>query len=111
MTLSSLIDYLRQWLADIEANHGVNPIIFAVIYFAGVIPFWLSVYKIITGLKSRNFNQVKAFSIILGIIVILPFTYVAIFGYNLPFWFWVVAACIVGYTIYSTIRKVRSVKL
>jgi len=106
-----MIDYLRRWLIEIEANYGVNPVIFAIIYFAGVIPFWFSVYKVITGLKRSNFNQVRAFSIILGIIMILPFTYVAIFGNNLPFWFWIVAACIIAYSVYSIIRRVRSVKL
>jgi len=105
-----VIDYLRRWLTEIEASHGVNPIIFAIIYFAGVIPFWFSFYKIITGLKSRNFNQVRVFGIILGLIMILPFTYVAIFGYNLPFWFWIVAASVIGYSVYSIIRRVRTIK-
>jgi hypothetical protein len=105
-----VIEYLRNWLAEIEAQYGVNPIIFAVIYFAGVIPFWLSIYKIITGLKSKNFSQVRVFSVVLGIIIILPFSYVALFGHNLPFWFWIVTGCVIGYTMFSVIRKVHSAK-
>ncbi len=102
---------MRSWFVDIEAHYGVDPIIFAVIYFAGVIPFWLSIYKIITGLKYKDFSQVRVFSIVLGIIIILPFSYVALFGHNLPLWFWIVAVCIIGCSIYSVIRKVHSANI
>ncbi|UCG92497.1 MAG: hypothetical protein JSV97_01945 [candidate division WOR-3 bacterium] len=105
-----MIDYLTNWLADIQRNYGVNPTIFAVIYFAGIIPFWLSLYKIIAGLKNRNLKQVRTFSVVLGIIIISPFTYVALFGRNLPFWFWIIAVCVIGYSIYSVIRKIRTAK-
>jgi hypothetical protein len=105
-----MIEYLENWLNGIQQNYGVNPIIFAIIYFASIIPFWFSIYKIIAGLKNRNLNQVRTFGIILGIIIILPFTYVALFGHNLPFWFWIVAACVIGYSTYSTIRRIKSAK-
>jgi len=105
-----MIEYLKNWLNGIQQNYGVNPTIFAIIYFANVIPFWFSIYKIIAGIKNRNLNQVRTFGIILGIIIILPFTYVALFGHNLPFWFWIVAACVIGYSTYSTIRRIKSAK-
>ncbi|MCK4251023.1 hypothetical protein KAX97_06225 [candidate division WOR-3 bacterium] len=105
-----MIEYLENWLNGIQQNYGVNPIIFAIIYFASIIPFWFSIYKIIAGLKNRNLNQVRTFGIILGIIIILPFTYVALFGHNLPFWFWIVATCVIGYSTYSTIRRIKSAK-
>ena len=105
-----MIEYLENWLVHVNQNYGVNPIIFAIIYFASVIPFWFSIYKIIAGLKNRNLNQVRTFGIILGIIIILPFTYVALFGHNLPFWFWIVAACVIGYSTYSTIHRIKSAK-
>ncbi|MCK4756527.1 hypothetical protein KAS56_06305 [candidate division WOR-3 bacterium] len=105
-----MIEYLENWLVQVNQNYGVNPIIFAIIYFASVIPFWFSIYKIIAGLKNRNLNQVRTFGIILGIIIILPFIYVALFGHNLPFWFWIVAACVIGYSIYSTIHRIKSAK-
>jgi len=98
--------YLQNWLAQIRANYGVNPEIFAVIYFAGVIPFWLSIYKIIAGFKKKNVAQVRVFGIILGIIIIAPFTYVALFGHNLPFWFWIIATVVIGYSTYSVIRRI-----
>ena len=105
-----MLEYLKTWLAGIHERHGVNPIIFAVIYFTSVIPFWLSIYKIVAGLKKKNYTQVKTFCIILGIIIIAPFTYVALFGHDLPFWFWIIAICIVGYSVYSVIRRIKAAK-
>ncbi len=105
-----MLQYLSDWLAGIEKQYGVNPIVFAIIYFTGVIPFWLSIYKIIAGLKNKNLTQVRTFSIILAIIIIAPFTYVAVFGHNLPFWFWVIAAAVIGYTGFSVFRRIKSAR-
>ncbi len=105
-----MFQYLKDWLARIHHDYGVNPIIFAIIYFAGIVPFWFSIYKIIGGLKKKKFAEVRTFGIILGIIIILPFSYVAIFGHNLPFWFWIVASGIIGYSIYSVVNKIRTTK-
>jgi len=99
---------LQLWFTQIQANHGVNPIIFAVIYFAGVIPFWLAIYKIIAGLRNKNLFQVRTFGIILGIVIIAPFIYVALFGRNLPFWFWGIAALLIGYSAFSALRRIKS---
>lgn len=103
-----MIAYVQQWLAQIETNHGVNPYAFAAIYAAGIIPFWLALYKIAAGVKNNNTTQIKTFSFILGIVIIAPLTYVAFFGHNLPFWFWVIAVCVVGYTVFSVIKRLKS---
>jgi len=105
-----MLDYFKNWLTNIYTNYGVNPVIFAIIYFAGVIPFWISIYKIIDGIRNKNFNQIRTFGIILGIVIILPFSYVAIFGHNLPFWFWIIAAFVISYSIYSVFQKIKSAK-
>lgn len=55
-------------------------------------------------------GQVRTFSIILGIIILAPFTYVAVFGRNLPFWFWIVAVLVITYSTYSVIQRIRSAK-
>jgi len=105
-----MFSYLQNWLANIKATHGVNPEIFAIIYFAGVIPFWLSIYKIIAGIKKGSTAQVRTFGLILGVIILAPFTYVAVFGRNLPFWFWIVAFMVISYSTLSVIRRVKSAR-
>jgi hypothetical protein len=105
-----MLSYLQNWLAQVKATHGVNPEIFALIYFIGVIPFWFSIYKIIAGIRNKNLMQVRTFSIVLGIIILAPFTYVALFGRNLPFWFWIVAALVIAYSTHSVIRRIKSAR-
>ncbi len=108
ITLSyGVINYLKEWLTQIRLKHGVNPVVFAVIYFAGVIPFWYSIYRIGRGIKSGNQNEVLTFGTILGLIILSPFCYVLIFGRNLPFWFWIIAALVIGLSFFSTVRRIR----
>jgi len=102
-----MIEYINHWLTQISHNYGVDPLIFAALYCAGVIPFWLAIYKITTGLKKKDFKQVKIFAVVLAIVMIAPFTYVAIWGHNLPFWFWIIAAVLIIYSTYSVLRKLK----
>ncbi|MGB3341064.1 MAG: hypothetical protein WBB37_06245 [bacterium] len=102
-----MIDHINNWLAQVKNNYGVNPLIFAVIYCTGIIPFWFSVYKITDGLRRKNFKQVKIFAVVLAIVIIAPFTYVAVWGHNLPFWVWLIAAALIAYSTYSIFRKLK----
>lgn len=105
-----MIEYIQSWLAGIQRDYGVNPVIFGVIYLVCVIPFWTSIYKIVAGLKNRRHGQVTTFTLILGITILAPFVYVALFGRNLPAWFWVVAVAIISYSAYSVLRRIRGSK-
>ena len=105
-----MFEYISKWLTDIQQNYGVNPIIFGIIYGVCVVPFWLSIYKIIAGIKKNNMAQVSTFGVILGITIIAPFVYVALFGRNLPFWFWIVAVLVIGYSVYSVLHRIKKAK-
>lgn len=98
---------LPAWLAGIRKTYGVNPLIFGGLYLAGVFPFWFSIYKILAGLKNKDFRQVRVFGLILGIAIILPFLYVAVFGRNLPFWFWIVCGVIIIPSVHSVLHRLR----
>ncbi|HID32878.1 MAG TPA: hypothetical protein EYP24_05820 [bacterium (Candidatus Stahlbacteria)] len=102
-----LIEHLKNWLTEIKTRYGINPVIFAIIYFAGVVPFWYSIYRIGRGLKKGDRNEVLTFGTILGTIIISPFFYVLAFGRNLPFWFWIIAALVISFSAYSTRKRIR----
>jgi len=101
-----MFEYLHNWFRQIETDHGVNPLVFTIIYSTGIIPFWLSIYKILQAVKNKNYARASAFGIILGIVIIAPFTYIAVFGRNLPAWFWIVATVIIACSAYSVIRRI-----
>jgi len=95
------------WLAGIRKTYGVNPLIFGGLYMAGVFPFWFAIYKIIAGLKNKDFRQVRIFAFLLGIAIILPFLYVAVFGRNLPYWFWIIGGLMILSSVYSVWRRLK----
>ncbi|MEO0215962.1 MAG: hypothetical protein ABIL70_07230 [candidate division WOR-3 bacterium] len=105
--MNTIINYLNEWLAGIQKNYGVNPVIFAIIYFAGAPFFWWAIYKIVTGLKKKDMVQVRTFGVVLALTTIAPFVYVAIFGHNVPVWFWFFALAVVSYTAFSVFRRVK----
>jgi hypothetical protein len=102
-----MIEYVQSWLAGIQRNYGVNPYVFAAIYLVCVIPFWVSIYKIIAGLKHKRYGQITTFSLVLGVTILAPFVYVALFGRNLPVWFWAVAVAVVSYSAYSVLQRIK----
>jgi hypothetical protein len=95
------------WLAQVRKTYGVNPRIFGALYLVGVFPFWFSIYRILAGLKDRNFRTVRVFGLILGAAIVLPFLYVAIFGHNLPYWFWIIVGAIVMSSVFSVFRRLK----
>uniref|UniRef100_A0A7C4XNJ4 Uncharacterized protein n=1 Tax=candidate division WOR-3 bacterium TaxID=2052148 RepID=A0A7C4XNJ4_UNCW3 len=102
-----IFEYLKGWFSGIQKNYGVNPLIFVIIYFAGAPFFWFSIYKIIEGLRKKKLLQVRTFGLILGLTTIAPFVYVALFGHNVPLWFWIFAGVIVLYTAFSVFKKTK----
>jgi hypothetical protein len=105
-----MIEYIRNWLAGVQTKYNVNPLVFGAIYLASVPFFWFSIYKIIAGLKTKRLNQVRTFAVILGFAIIAPFFYVAVFGRNLPVWFWIFVALIIGYSVYSTLARLKTTR-
>ncbi len=102
--------FIVEWLNNIEKTYGVNPYIFGVIYLAGILPFWFSIFKVIKSLKEGNKNKAMFWGIILGIIIILPFGYVLIFGKNIPLYIWVVFGLVIVFSVFSTISRIRKGK-
>ncbi|HEX7320218.1 MAG TPA: hypothetical protein VF399_07675 [bacterium] len=105
-----MLDYIRSWLAGVQTKYNVNPLVFGAIYLISVPFFWISIYKIIAGLKNKKLSQVRTFAVILGFAIIAPFFYVAAFGRNLPVWFWAFTVVIIGYSVYSTLFRLRAGK-
>ncbi len=105
-----MIEFVQSWLAGIQRDYGVNPVIFGSIYLICALPFWISIYKIIAGLKNRHRGQVTTFTLILGCTILAPFVYVAFFGRNLPVWFWAVAVAVISYSVYSVLRRIKKTK-
>jgi len=105
--MDSIISYILKWSNTISEKYSVNPLIFGVIYTVSVFPFWFSLYKIVECIKKHNVKNIVKWLIINGIAILSPFIYVAIFGRNLPNWFWII---ILGIIILSVISLIKNIK-
>lgn len=105
--MNGLISAINNWMRGVELSYSVNPVIFGVIYLISVIPFWFSLYKIIESLRKKAMKKALMWGFILAVATLAPFVYVALFGKNLPAWFWVVLAAVIVFSVVSVVGKIK----
>ena len=105
--MKALIAAFNEWAMEIRAQYNVNPYIFIGLYLACAPVFWLSGFQSVRALVTRNMDAFVKWVIILGITILTPLAYVAIFGRNLPTWFWFALGGFLAFSILSTVRKMR----
>ena len=100
------LEFIHEWLIGLSSDYNVNPYIFAGIY-VGAIPFFmLSVAWIIRN-KKRN-ESITLPVISTGFFMSSAYLYLMIAGENVPAWVYMLIIGLIGYGIYSTIRKVKN---
>ncbi|MEW6039907.1 MAG: hypothetical protein AB1633_00100 [Elusimicrobiota bacterium] len=105
--MESIFNSIGMWLSNIEKSYSVNPYIFGIIYLITVPPFWFSVYKVVDSLKKKSMEKVLLWSMSLALCILAPFIYVAIFGRNLPGWFWGVIIAVICLSAVSVLREIK----
>ncbi len=101
------MQYVLNWIEKVKEQYKVNPYIFGLIYLLCAPFFWYSLYKIVANIKARKTDKVIKWGIIIGIATIAPFSYVAIFGRNLPITFWIAIFLIILFSFISLLRNIR----
>jgi Protein of unknown function, DUF547 len=101
-----LKNWFRNWFANLGRKYNVNPAIFGGIY-VGAIPFFtLCVGWLIGNLRRRR-------SIVLPVMAasfffISAYLYLLIVGRNIPAWVYAFIFAMIGFGVYSTVRKIRA---
>ena len=96
---------LWRHITQIGAQHGVNPLVFAVLYLAHHPLFW--------GTMAWLAARVRAKKPVLGVILLavffwfLPYTYLFVFGRGLPLWIYALAAVVVAVGGIHAVREMR----
>lgn len=99
--------YILDWIEKVKEQYNVNPYVFGAIYLVCAPFFWLSLYKIVANIKNRQTDKVIKWCITIGIVIIAPFSYVALFGRNLPTTFWVAVFLVISFSVVSLLRNIR----
>ena len=101
----SLILPLWQHIQELGAHYGVNPVVFALLYFAHHPLFW--------GTMAWLTARVRAKKPVVGVILLgiffwfMPYTYVFVFGRGLPQWIYIVAIILASIGSLHAIREVK----
>ena len=104
---AAIVAIIVTWLKLIHEQFGVNPWVFAAIYAITLPPGWYGTWRIVQALRSRNRRALRAWAVLVGIMVLAPYTYVLLAGRNLPWWFYPVLACVVAVSAWEVVRIVR----
>jgi fatty acid desaturase len=106
-----LIEFIAAKFAGImkqAINHyGVNPVIFLVIYLISGPFFYYSLFRVVQALARKRSKEALVWAAVFLCATIAPFIYVLLFGRNLPWWVYGIIALIIGYGVFSLIRKLR----
>jgi hypothetical protein len=101
-----LFDEAKEWFLSLGREHGVNPIVFGSIY-VGAIPFFsLSIGWLIRNLRRRRSPVAPA--LCASFCFVSAYLYLLIAGENIPAWVYLFLAGMVGFGVYSTVRKIKA---
>jgi uncharacterized protein YjbJ (UPF0337 family) len=111
-----VLTQLWSWAQRLAAGHGVNPVVFAVLYLACLAPWYASLAVVLEeverGIASSHWrlrNLVVAGSV-LAVSSVLPYLYVAFWGTGLPWYVWVVGAGLILTTLVLLWRRITHVR-
>ncbi|NND71210.1 MAG: hypothetical protein HKN43_06495 [Rhodothermales bacterium] len=99
------MEAVKEWFLSLGAQYGVNPLIFGAIY-VGAIPFFTASIAWLV----RNRRQKKSIALPVlsaSFCFVSAYLYLIVAGKNIPSWVYVFIAVMIGYGVYSTIKKIR----
>jgi len=105
--MESILTAINNWAENIRKTYNVSPYIFGLLYLCCAPFFWFSLYKIVNSIRKGQIDKIVTWGMVLGVAILLPFSYVAIFGKNLPGWFWIIVVALVLYSVISLLRNIR----
>ena len=95
----------KEWFFSLGEKYNVNPYIFGTIYLGAIPFFFLSLYRTIKNIRNKKPFVFPA--LLTGFFFISAYLYLIIVGKNIPVWVYIFIVILVGYGIYSTLKKIR----
>ncbi len=108
MDINTFFIALQGWIDGIRQKYSVNPYIFAFLYAACAIPFWIGLFKIIYYLKNKKIDKLAKWIIIYMLSIITPFVYIVLFGKNIPAWFYVALVVFILYLLWTGYNRIKN---
>jgi len=88
-------------------SHGVDPVVFAALYFARLPLLLAALARLSSRVRHRrNIGPAATIFLALGV---FPYTYILAFGHDLPAWFITAVAVLAAVGVAQCVRKLRGV--
>lgn len=97
---------LWQGITELGAEHNVDPVLFAILYFGSIPPYMGSMFWAVKNHKRGSGVALPVISTLF--FFILPALYVAVFGKDVAWWVYAIIAFMVIYGSYSVIVKLKA---
>ncbi|MEP7027401.1 MAG: FAD-dependent oxidoreductase [Candidatus Eisenbacteria bacterium] len=99
------LDAMIQPILEFGRSHGVNPGIFAALYFGCTPLFWLSVAWLVRNLRRRESIVLPA--LLAVFFFVAAYLYLLLFGHDFPAWVYVAVVVVVGVGAVLAVRSIR----
>jgi hypothetical protein len=99
---------IYHWFIGLGEPYGVNPIIFGSIYVGAIPIFWLAITWLVINIRKKR--SIAGPVILACACAVSAYVYLIIAGENVPLWVYGFIAAIIGYAIFSTLKKVKEKK-
>jgi len=113
--------YIHSFYELAVHTYHVNPVVFLILYLGTVPFFYLSIFfmlrEVVRLRKSKRklalgaLLEDRTFDVWFLVFVaanVLPYTYIAIWGRNVPLWVWIPIALVIAYAAYRLYLQVRA---
>ena len=96
----------KDWFFSLGDKYHVNPLIFGGIYIGAIPLFFLSLSWTIKNIKKKKAVVIPI--LLTGFFFISAYLYLLIEGKNIPIWVYIFIVLMIGYGVFSAIKKVQS---
>lgn len=95
----------KEWFLSLGEKYHVNPFIFGGIYIGAIPFFFISLSWTIKNIRKKR-------SIVLPVLLtclffISAYLYLLIAGKNIPLWVYIFISFMIGYGVFSAVKKVK----
>ena len=97
--------FFKEWFFSLGEKYNVNPYIFGGIYIGAIPFFFISLYRTIKNIRNKKPFVFPA--LLTGFFFISAYLYLIIVGKNIPVWVYIFIVVLVGYGIYSTLKRIK----
>ncbi len=98
-------EIFKEWFFSLGEKYNVNPYIFGIIYLGAIPFFFFFLYRTIKNIRQKKSIVFPA--LLTGLFFISAYLYLIIAGKNIPLWVYIFIVVMVGYGIYSTLKKIK----